>query len=117
MGQYPYVVVRYMAAVYGQFPVRFAEPQEVDPDPKERREAFVIAWPMPFVDGHLTAQARQALIDAVQQASRQSRHQMCAVFGELDCVYCEPDGTAKPSDEPPAGGIRCLQFPISLQPR
>jgi len=29
---------------------------------------------------------------------------MCCVFAANDCVYCEPDGTTRASDDPPAGG-------------
>ena len=112
---YPYVVVRYMATVYGHFPVRFVDPQEVPPDLAQYTNAFVITCPVPFVDGQLTVQARQALLDAVQQACQKSCHRMCAVFSESDCVYCEPDGPATTSSEPPSGGVRCLRFPVKFQ--
>lgn len=109
---YPQVVVRYMATVYSYCPVRFVAPQEVRPDLEQDTDAFVIACPIPFVDGQLTAQARHALIDAVQEACRQSRHRMCAVFGESDCVYCESDGASEESVEPPSGGIQSIRFPL-----
>ena len=111
---YPYVVVRYMATVYGHFPVRFVDPQAL-PTNVDQDNAFVIACPLPFVDGQLTAQAREAVLKAAQQACRTSRHRMCAVFGESDCVYCEPDGSANTSIEPPSGGIQCLRFPLQFR--
>jgi hypothetical protein len=115
MGRYPYVAVRYMATVYGHFPVRFVDPQDSRVDADEATEAFVVACPLPFVDGRLTAQAREALLDVVQQASKRSRHRLCVVFSESDCVYCEPDGSAKTSSDPPSGGIRCVRFPVALK--
>ena len=106
---YPHVVVRYMATVYGNFPVKFVDSEEFD-------DAFVVICPKPYtVEEQLTPEAKQALLDVVQEASKKSRHRMCAVFAKDDCVYVEPEGTAKPSAEPPSGGIRCIRFPIRLK--
>lgn len=115
MGEYPYVAVRYMAAVYGRFPFRFSDPQETEGDPAADRDAFVVACALPFVDDRLTAQARELCIEAVQLAVRQSRHRMCVVFGKSDCVYCEPGGSSTESAEPPSGGIKNIRFPLRFR--
>lgn len=115
MGEYPYVVVRYMATVYGRFPVRFTDPQETEGDSTADRNAFVVACALPFVDDRLTAQAREFCISVVQLAVRQSRYRMCVVFGKSDCVYCEPDGSSKESVEPPSGGIKGIRFPLRFR--
>ncbi len=71
--QYPYVVIRYMPAVY-----------DVRPVPP--------------------SMARERLIAVILSEVRRTRFRMCCVFAPNDCVYCEPDGTTRASDEPPAGG-------------
>jgi len=112
---YPHVVVRYLAAVYAQFGVKFVESVEASKLDKVE-DAFVVVCPQPYtMDEQLTPEARQALIDVVQAASQQSGHRLCAVFGKGDCVYVEPGGTARQSAEPPSGGIQCLRFPIRLK--
>jgi hypothetical protein len=70
---YPYVVIRYMPAVYDIRPV----PPSM---PRERLVAFILS--------------------EVQR----TRFRMCCVFAANDCVYCEPDGSTRASDDPPAGG-------------
>lgn len=112
-GQYPYVVVRYMATVYGHFPVRFVEDEAAVPP--EFTDAFVIPCRDPFVDGRLTIQAREALLDAVRFAIQKTGHRMNAVFGERDCAYCEFDGSVNGSFNPPSGGIQCLRFPVRFR--
>ena len=114
---YPYVVVRYMATVYGQFPVRFVESEQANPNKADEGEsAFAVVCPKPYtVEEQLTPEARQALTDAVQSASRKSGHRLCVVFAKDDCVYVEPEGAAEQSVDPPSGGIQCLQFPIRLK--
>ena len=112
---YPHIVIRYMAAVYSKFPVRFVESEQANPKAEEVDDAFVVVCPQPYTVGEtLTPEARQALIDIVQRASQKSGHRACVVFAKDDCVYVEPEGTAKPSAEPPSGGIQCLRFPIRL---
>ena len=112
---YPCVGVRYAAAVYGQFNVRFVESEQASPKTEEVDDAFMVVCPQPYaVNETLTPEARQALINVVQYASQKSGHRMCIAFAKGDCVYLEPEGTSKPSAEPPSGGIQCLRFPIRL---
>lgn len=113
---YPYVVVRYMATVYGQFPVKFVGGEPTNLDSKEFENAVVVGCPQPYrVDERLTPEARNALLDLVRDACQKSGHRMGVVFGAKDCVYLEPDGVAKHSDKPPSGGIQCLRFPIQFR--
>ena len=113
---YPCVGVSYAVAVYGQFNVRFVESEQTNLKAEEVDDAFVVVCPKPFtVDERLTLEARQALINVVQYASKKSGRRMCVVFAKSDCVYVESEGTAKPSTEPPSGGIRCIRFPIRFK--
>jgi len=113
MEEYPYLIVRYMPAVYGQFSIRFVDPQETGDN--SLPNALVIACALPFVDDHLTAEARELCIHAAQLTARQSRFRVCVVFGKSDCVYCEPDGSCKESSEPPSGGVRYIRFPLPFK--
>lgn len=113
---YPYVVVRYMATVCGQFPVRFVGSEPTNLDSKAFENAVVVGCPQPYaVDESLTPEARNALLGVVRYACQQSGHRMCVVFGEQDCVYLEPEGVAKHSNKPPSGGIQWLRFPIQFR--
>lgn len=108
--EYPYVMVRYAAATYGRHQVRFVEDYRQSVPDQDR--VFVVFCPKPFSEGRLTPDAGRALIEMVQEASRSSLFRMCAVLGENSCVYCEPDGKAKGSFEPPSGGIPGMKFPV-----
>ena len=48
---YPYVGVRYAAAVYGQFSVRFVESERANPKAEEFDDAFVVVCPQPYTVG------------------------------------------------------------------
>ena len=113
---YPYVVVRYLATVYGRFPVKFVGSEPTTLDSKACENAVVVGCPQPYtVDERLTPEARNALTGVARYACQQSGHRMCVVFGKKDCVYLEPEGVAKHSDKPPSGGIQWLRFPIRLK--
>ena len=113
---YPRITVRYLPAVYAQFGVKFVESKDAASKLDTVEDAFVVVYPRPYtVDEQLTPEARKALVEVVQCASQKTKHRMCVVFGEQDCVFVEPDGTAKLSTEPPSGGIQCLRFPIRLK--
>jgi len=49
----------------------------------------------PYKDGELTELARKTVIEVVSWAAVQRNFRMCAVFGENDSVFCEPDGSIK----------------------
>ncbi len=113
---YPRITVRYLPAVYGTFAVKFVASEDAAAKLGEVKDAFVLLCPKPFTASEqLTPEARKALVEVVQCASQKTRHRMCVVFGEQDCIFVEPDGTAKLSAEPPSGGIQCLRFPIRLK--
>jgi len=108
---YPYVVIRYIPAVYGQLPVRFVDPGT----PHDSSDAFVIPCALPHVDGNLTLATRESLVQAVLTESKKSGHKTCVVFGESDCVFCNPDGSTVESNGPPQGGIQGIKFPLQTR--
>jgi hypothetical protein len=101
--QYPYVVRRIMAAVYQQLEVVFT----TDPsDPPPRKAIHIlIDQPARNAEGDLVEKARMALIDVLKEVTRTSGFRMCAVFGEQDSVYVEPDGQVNWLNEAPSGGV------------
>ena len=111
--EYPYVVFRYMATVYGDFRVEFVINDQYQP--KETTRAFVVVCDQPYLNGKLTVEAEKALVDAVQANSRQRGLRICVVFSKTRCVYVEPKGAVKVSVEPPSGGVRCIRFPIQSE--
>ena len=101
--EYPYVVVRYMAALYGSRAVVFSETAE---SKAVNENALIVPLKSPpCCEGVLTEAARQALIKVVSEYVKSSGFRMCCVFSETDAVYCERDGSANPSAEVPSGGL------------
>lgn len=100
---YPYVVRRVMAAVYQQLEVVFT----TDPtDPPPRKVIHILMdHPARDDEGNLLEKARIALIDVLKEVTRTSGFRMCAVFGERDTVYLEPDGQVNWRTEAPSGGL------------
>jgi hypothetical protein len=84
--QYPYVVIRYMPAVYDVRPVPPSMP-------------------------------RERLVSVILSEVRRTRFRMCCVFAADDCVYCEPDGTTRASNDPPAGGAVLGRGPVERYAR
>jgi len=101
---YPYVVRRVMAAVYQQLEVVFT----TAPADSSIRKAIHILMDQPARDdeGNLVERARLALIDVLKEVTRTSGFRMCAVFGEQDSVYVEPDGRVNGRTEAPSGGVQ-----------
>ncbi len=53
---------------------------------------------------HLPDKPREELLADALERSVRLKLRSCVVFGPKDCVYVEPDGTQKESDQPPSGG-------------
>lgn len=100
--QYPYLVVRMMAAVYQreQIEIRIGEPLvQVG-----YRSSFV-SHPTPFdTANHVSAACRQLLIDGVLEAVQRTRFRMCIVWAAEECTFVERDGSVLERDAPPSGG-------------
>lgn len=108
---YPKVVVRWMATVYQGLGVYLGPPREATLLPMLREDGWVrsgrvvLRDPDPDAGDEWTDKRREALVAAATQLSQLSRFHVSVVFDKRDCVYIEPDGTQKRSDEPPSGGI------------
>lgn len=100
--KFPYIIIRLMNSVYQPIPIVFVPDDSIKP--LKNVATFVI--PDPYDEqGRLTDFTREVIIGGVLKTSKESGFRMCAVFGEADCVYCEPDGSTKWSDSPPMGGM------------
>jgi hypothetical protein len=100
--RYPYVVRRIMAAVYQRIEVVFRT-EKCLPPPEGLQ--IVVEDPAYDDDGDLIEEARIALIDVLKKVTRTSGFRMCAVFGERDTAYVEPDGQVNWKTEAPSGGV------------
>lgn len=100
--EFPYVIHRPMPTVYIRWNVVFTDQL----DAEVPRGTIVVHCPDAYADGYLTNRAREELIEHIAYRSQEDRRRMCAVFAKNDCVYVEPDGSRKVSDEPPSGGVQ-----------
>lgn len=101
---FPYVVIRFMAAVYGKRKVRFVRPGQRE---GERFTSMRVEVAEPTPPGQpISAAERAALIERVREDVRAKRCRMCCVFGPNDSVYCEEDGSTRAHTEAPSGGAR-----------
>ncbi len=98
--KYPYILIRCFPTVYRQIPVDF-----VPSDDLLKGKRIDIAVPHPYISGELSDIARELVIEVTLLVVQKDKLRACAIFRENDCVFCELDGSAKPSNEPPSGGI------------
>ena len=101
--KYPHVIQRVMATVYQKIQVLYCTDKIRAP---KGWIHILLESPSRDPEGNLTSEARKALIDVLKELTRTSGFRMCAVFGEQDAVYVEPDGQANHKNEPPSGGIQ-----------
>jgi hypothetical protein len=95
---YPYIVRR----VCKQYPVEYVASEQE----KLFGNIFTIVDPKSLVDGKLTSLARETLVATVSRIAISSKSsRLCVIFGEKDCIYCEPDGTTEASSQPPSEDI------------
>lgn len=96
-GPYPYVVTRHFPAVYTTKRVSWSAPGEPG--------QAVIRSADPYDgEGALRQEARELVIAYAVERAAATGFKHCAVFGERDAVYVEPDGTTSASTQPPMWG-------------
>ena len=100
--KYPYVVVRYMAAVYSSRQVVFKPSGNAGSE----KETIVCIHREPYINGKLKQECVDDLVDILKDLTHSSGFRMCLVLAENSCIFVEPDGKTKFSDDPPSGGIR-----------
>jgi hypothetical protein len=87
---YPYLVTRYMAAVYGHEPIRFVKHTS---DAIEK--GLNIKFDDPYENGKLRKEAIAAIITIVKRKCRQDGHRRCIVLSKKEAIYVEPNGEIK----------------------
>lgn len=97
--QYPYVVVRYMNAVYGRMSVRFILPGGII-----EKGILCVEFKDPFENGFLREEAQQAAVKKLLSEVIRTKFRMCLVISRSEAIYCEPEGTTN-KEVPPSGGI------------
>ncbi len=100
--EYPYLIVRLTPGFYARAQIVFVPDTTVKP----ARKALTLEFPQPFVEGRLTDRCKEVLIEVVKHEVRRTQYRMCIVFGEADCIFVEPDGATRFSDEPPTFEIQ-----------
>ncbi len=100
--EYPYLIVRLSRGFYARAQIVFVPDTTVKP----ARKALTLEFPQPFVEGRLTDRCKEVLIEVVKHEVRRTQYRMCIVFGEVDCIFVEPDGATRFSDEPPTFEIQ-----------
>ena len=110
--KYPYVVIRWMAAVYGSRDVI------IDTDIRDQAKgSFLLPPDAVLQNGQIADSGRKLLLDQIMRDVVDSGFRMCAVFGPSDCVFIEPDGTFKVSKDPPSGGIAINDVKLTGAPK
>jgi hypothetical protein len=100
---YPYVVIRFMSAVYKRVEV---EVRQGDPLAAiDYREDSFVQHPQPFAEGGVISDGCQVLLlQGVLEAVQRSRFRMCVVWTARSSTYVEIDGSIKDFEgEPPSG--------------
>jgi len=100
---YPYVVVRYMATVYGQRKVIFTNDDSTLENPP--KHTFVVEYEgSPYQNCTLRGDAIDALVKVVVEQVEDTKFRMCVVASENLSLYVERGGVVHPSGERPSGG-------------
>jgi hypothetical protein len=99
---YPYLVIRWIAAVYGAVAIRICRSLPEGPASQE----LIIIDPEHSEEGPMTRALRRVIVDEARAKSARDRLRMCVVFAEDDCVYIEPSGAFSPGEKAPRGGLR-----------
>jgi len=99
---YPYVIRRVIAAVYQRIEVAFGTEKLHPP----HKGIHILTKDHPYdMEGKPTSEAKNAMVEVLKEVTRTSGFRMCAVFGEQDTTYVEPDGQVNQSHEAPSGEI------------
>jgi hypothetical protein len=103
-GPYPYVVTRHFPAVYSSKRLSWSHPGEPG--------NAVVPCADPYdADGGLRGEARALVVGYALERAAATGFKHCAVFGERDAVYVEPDGTTSESGQPPRWGRTVTCYP------
>ena len=93
-----YLVIQTSNGAYSNFPIAFVPSDRVESE----KGKLTIVLQKPYKDKKLTESAREIVAELASKLAEQKGLSMCVVFGERDCVYCEPDGSMKESDTLPS---------------
>lgn len=100
---YPYLVVRFMNAVYQR------EEIAIHKGPANMRVGFrdsFVHHPEPFdSDGSISPDCKRLMVAGTLEAIRRTGFRMCLVWTAHSCTFVEKDGSANDSDGPPSGGF------------
>jgi hypothetical protein len=98
---YPYVVIRFLPACYGAFPIEFISDESQQP---EHEDSWRLMISDPCENGELTPETRQAVLDITEVAFNRMRGhlEMYAIFAENDCVKFQLDGSKIQNNSEPS---------------
>ncbi|MGA0164724.1 MAG: hypothetical protein ACO3LE_10855 [Bdellovibrionota bacterium] len=100
---YPYLVIRYMAAVYRKKVIRL---RGGEADFVSHDAFFEIAHPeVVSAFDHITSAVRDFATAHLIEFAKSNRFLMCVVWSETECTYLEPDGYSYNSSSIPSGGL------------
>lgn len=100
--QYPFLVIRWMSAVYGKKKIVFVSQGES----KLKGDSLVVVADGPCdTCGQLPAETLPRLVGAILPIVVSEQRRMCLVLSPTNGVYIEPDGKVRWTDELPSGGM------------
>lgn len=99
---YPYVVIRWMAAVYGRMEIVFKSEGTTGVEGK----TITYVHPEPFSGSGLKPECRDEIVEIIKAVVLRTSRRMCLVLSEESCIFVEPDGTTRAANDPPSGGLR-----------
>lgn len=111
--RFPYLVIRWMAAVYGRKDFIFVVG---DHKFSMNQRSIEVTHPAPFDHTEqIAADCKSLILKGVLEAVKTSRFRMCVVWGPKSCTYVESDGNFNHSSEPPSGGVvlNCVRVSVS----
>ena len=97
--EFPYLVIRYMSAVYARQKVRFILPGGI-----HDKSVLNVEFKDPFLNGKLRPEAQAAAVEKVLSEVKRTNFRMCLVINVNEGIYCEADGSTNIT-VPPSGGI------------
>ncbi len=100
--EYPFLVIRWMSAVYGKKNIVFVSEGESG----FQGDSLVVLADGPCsACGQLPAESLPKLIGAILPLVVRDQRRMCLVLSKNSAVFMEPDGKVNWSEEPPHGGL------------
>lgn len=103
IGQYPYLVIRFMSCVYQRESIEVRVGESAF---QLGVKSSYIQHPAPYADdGSISADCRKLLLNEVLAAVIRTKHRMCVVWKHGVCSYVERDGRIDESGVAPSGGV------------